>query len=55
LKRYLRPTVHKVVLVVPVKAVLGRVVLVKAVLVDRVDRVDLVDLEVPMFNNKKKS
>jgi hypothetical protein len=36
LKRYLRPTVHKVVLV-------------KAVLVDRVD------LEVPMFNNKKKS
>jgi hypothetical protein len=46
LKRYLRPTVHKVVLVVPVKAVLGRVVLVKAV---------LVDLEVPMFNNKKKS
>jgi hypothetical protein len=41
LKRYLRPTVHKVVLVVAVKAVL-----VKAV---------LVDLEVPMFNNKKKS
>jgi hypothetical protein len=41
LKRYLRPTVHKVVLVVPVKAVLGRVV--------------LVDLEVPMFKNKKKS
>ena len=44
MKRYLRPTVHKVVLVVPVKAVLGRVVLVKAV---------LVDLEVPMFNKKK--
>jgi hypothetical protein len=52
LKRYLRPTVHKVVLVVQVKAVLGRVVLVKAVLVGLVDRVDL---EVPMFNNKKKS
>jgi hypothetical protein len=47
LKRYLRLTVHKVV-----PAVLGRVVLVKAVLVDLVDRVDL---EVPMFNNKKKS
>jgi hypothetical protein len=42
LKRYLRPTVHKVVLVVQVKAVL-------------VDLVDRVDLEVPMFNNKKKS
>ena len=49
MKRCLKLTVHKVVLVVPVKAVLGRVVLVKAVLVDRVD------LEVPMFNNKKKS
>ncbi len=45
MKRYLRPTVHKVVLVV-------LVVLVKAVLVGLVDRVDL---EVPMFNNKKKS
>ncbi len=47
MKRYLRLTVHKVV---PVKADL----------VDLVDRVDLVkavlvDLEVPMFNNKKKS
>jgi hypothetical protein len=38
LKRYLRLTVHKVV---PVKAVLGRAV--------------LVGLEVPMFNNKRKS
>jgi hypothetical protein len=43
----LRLTVHKVVPVVQVKAVL-----VKAVLVGLVDRVDL---EVPMFNNKKKS
>jgi hypothetical protein len=41
LKRYLRLTVHKVVPVVQVKAVLGRAV--------------LVDLEVPMFNNKRKS
>jgi hypothetical protein len=54
LKRYLRPTVHKVVLVVPVKAVLGRVVLGRVVLVKAV-LVDRVDLVVPMFNNKKKS
>ncbi len=46
MKRYLRLTVHEVVL-----AVLGRVVQVKAVPV----RVVLVDLEVPMFNNKRKS